>query len=197
VSALLEGVSDDEFVFWAIDDRYPIHIADLNALCAVVDLVSQGDVDGCEIKLTNHGKACCGTEPIMEIEGLRYYRQLSDPALGFYMHHLVRAAVLRRLFQDHDLPDRYTIRQFHDLLLRREAHDGIWMPERSLIYFGETLRGGKMTNNGYRELQRHGLAVPDIDRLDDVVAYGAHGERLSRLRYECIRLVEGLGVRRD
>jgi hypothetical protein len=197
VSALLEGISDDEFVFWAMDDRYPIHIADLDALCAVVELASQGDIDGSEIKLTNHGRACCGTELIAKIEGMNYYRQVSEPALGFYMHHLVRAGLLRRLFQDHALPDRYTIRQFHGLLLRREAYDGIWMPERSLVYFGETLRGGKMTNNGYRELQRHGLAVPDIERLDYVVAYGTHGERLSRLRYEWIRLVQGLGVRRD
>ena len=50
---LLGSLPEDEFVFWCVDDRYPIEIFDLPVLRAVCDLVSQNPPDVHAIKLTD------------------------------------------------------------------------------------------------------------------------------------------------
>jgi len=194
METLLIDIEDEEFVFWAIDDRYPVKLVGTGILEQILAFVSQSptDIDG--VKLTNHAVKVVGDQ-VQVIGETRFRLQVDFPG-GFYTHHFVKSKVLKRCFLGFDLPSDYSIRQFHDKLLAVTAwNDRVLVPERPIVCFGESCSRGKMTLNCLCDLRKHNLNVPDIDCIHKIIAYGDGGRRISSLRYS-LELMRRLSIRR-
>ena len=175
---LLSGIEDEAFVFWAIDDRYPYWIRDTNTLEQVVAFVLHATSDIAGVKLTNHAIQAVGDQVWM-IGDERFRLQVDFPG-GFYTHHFVRSGVLKKSFLEFDLPDSYSIAQFHEKLYSMSSWDDrILVPERPLVHFGESCTRGKMTRNCLYALREYDLEVPDIDYVDRSIIYDDGGRRVS------------------
>lgn len=188
MSNLLLGIDDDEFVFWTIDDRYPVQIRDFCGLERIVAFISENPASVDEIKLTNHGREICGREVQATFGSTQFRLQIEGKPLGFYMHHFVRAKVLRKHFLGFELPDRYTIYQVTEKLAQEKVTETILMPERSLIHFGEPCRRGKMTINALQDLRKYNIEVPNIEQGNQVLVYGDRGEVIYNWRYKLERV---------
>ena len=183
METLLTGIEDEEFVFWAIDDRYPVRLVDTGVLEQILAFVSQSptDIDG--VKLTNHAVKVL-SDQVQVIGETRFRLQVDFPG-GFYKHHFVRSKVLKRCFLGFDLPSDYSIRRFHEKLLAvTEWNDRVLVPERPVAYFGESCRRGRMTVNCLCDLRRHNLNAPDIACIDKIIVYGDAGRRISSWTYK-------------
>ena len=182
MEALLIDIEDEEFVFWAIDDRYPVKLVSPDLLEQILAFVSRSptDIDG--VKLTNHAIKVLGDQ-VQVIGETRFRLQVDFPG-GFYKHHFVKSKVLKKCFLGFDLPRDYSIRMFHDKLLAVTAwNDRVLVPERPIAYFGESCRRGKMTLNCLCDLRKHKLNVPDIECNHKIIVYGDGGRGITRLRY--------------
>lgn len=188
IDNLLLGIGDDEFIFWTIDDRYPVKIRNFEALDEILEFVSENPTNIDAIKLVNHGREICDTK-VQKLFGNTEFRlQTRSPAIGFYMHHFVRAGVLRRYFLEFDLPDNYALSQLTEKLAQAKVSERILMPERSLIWFGEPCTRGKVTVNALYDLRKYNLNAPDIDHTNQIIVYGDRGERISILKYRFERV---------
>lgn len=100
MEALLDGIGDDEWVYWCCDDRFPSEI-DVNENNLIFDeLYNQGKYDEYDFvknyapgkKQQKIAKKC------IEIDSKKFLVQQKNFKVGFWMNHYVKAKVLKRLF---------------------------------------------------------------------------------------------------
>ena len=191
--ALLQGVPEEAWVFWCIDDRFPT-VVSAEALADVVaglggldgdDAGRLGRVD--EVKLLRWKEgitrepAVVGSVPyVVQAAGTRHR--------GFWHHHFVRAGTLRRVFGRADLEGSTAIRDVLGPLhperrgrrwerARIAAEAGLFggralVPRMPLVRLGEPLVTGRLTRNGREELHRRGCEVPPYPSIDRDMVYG-------------------------
>jgi hypothetical protein len=198
MASLLAGIADGEFVFWCIDDRYPIAVLDLPAIEAVHAVARTRPARADAIKLTDAmaratvwpASAPGGVDavvpprprrtreetvaegPPLVVAGTAFLPQRGPWQHGFYMPQFVRAEVLRRFFLHPDLPPRYGIREFHDFLGRFEIDRAVYFPERFLLSLGESVLGGRLSANCRTHMLRLGLPLPAMDVQERCKTYG-------------------------
>jgi hypothetical protein len=163
---LLGGLPDNEFVYWCIDDRYPIAIYDVETIVAVQQYVEDSACALDAIRITGPFRPDRSDRAFVPgddriINGVRFRRQ-SGRNFGFYMPQFVRAGVLRRHFFHPSLPVQYSIREFHTWLLNIPIGDRIYMPERFLIKVGEATIKGEITEACACQMTSLGLDLPKI-----------------------------------
>ena len=184
VLALLDGLPGEEWVYWCIDDRFPTRVDGdvLSAIVAGLDAADGAD----EVKLlhwkerlTGERATVGGTPFTVQATGSRHR--------GFWHHHFVRTATLRRVFGRDELSQSTTIA---DVLrpLSPERRGRRWerrravteaglfearalVPHRAIVELGEPLRGGRLTSNGLAELRRRGCEVPPYPFLKRDLRY--------------------------
>lgn len=174
--ALLREVDDEAWVFWCIDDRFPVWLdaEALDAICArldvCADLVEEVKLLRWKEKVTRETVDLGPVTFVVQRPGTRQW--------GFWHHHFIRAGTLRRVFAREGRRDACTI----DDVLASMVHDNAralrrmgglrpgvegnlfrgkaLTPVRPLIRLGEPLIGGLLTGNGLAELRRHDCEVP-------------------------------------
>jgi hypothetical protein len=106
--ALLEGIDDEAWVYWCIDDRYPIWL-DPEALDEICTRVASCSPDVEEVKLLRWKDE--RTPRSVAVGSLAFTVQRAGTRQwGFWHHHFIRAGTLRRLFDHPGLADDYPIR---------------------------------------------------------------------------------------
>jgi hypothetical protein len=98
MAVLLDGLDDGAWVYWCIDDRYPIEI-DQSAMQAVLDFIAAGAAEGLNaIKLMHWKETADSTCTTLSI-GKRSFRfQARSSRTGFWHHHFIRAKALKEIF---------------------------------------------------------------------------------------------------
>jgi len=169
--ALLRGLDDETWVFWCVDDRYPIWVDTeaLDEICAGLDSCPAG-VE--EVKLLRWKErivpelADVGTVPFVgQRAGTRQW--------GFWHHHFIRAGTLRRLFAAERLAGDYRIREVLRSVIDDNGrtarptgaegaifHGRALIPTRPLLRLGEPVKRGVLTANGLADLRRHACEIP-------------------------------------
>src|SRR5687768_9698751 len=170
--ALLDGIDDERWVYWCIDDRYPIWLEPdaLDEICA--------QLDGCpphveEVKLFRWkdrvapGACTVGSLPFTpQRPGTREW--------GFWHHHFIRAGPLRRLFGRPGLArdcrigdvlrpvilDNRRAARARTGVEREIFHGEAIVPTRPLLRLGEPLKARVLTYNGMTELRRNHCQIP-------------------------------------
>ena len=183
---LLAGCADEEFVYWCVDDRFPVRIPDLEALRALYTWIGgpHRPLDALRLgALTRRARntgAQDETRPLV-IGNARFFPQRGNMQFGFYMPQFVRAGLLREYLLHPDLPPDYRIRDFHDWLKGQEVRRAIFTPERFVIQLAESTKEGMLTSNCLARLEAMGLPAPTLPVCDRNIDYGGRFEPLLGL----------------
>lgn len=167
MAALLDGIDSSEWVFWCIDDRFPIRLDRAGAARIAEELGTVPDQVQ-EVKLL-HWK-----EPLLEarmaIGGTDFRCQAAGSrARGFWHHHFVRAGLLRAVFLGEDVARDCPISTINELIKGRERllfKGTAQVPGTALLSLGEPLVEGRLTRNGRRWLKLMRCDVPPYRRVN-------------------------------
>ncbi|MSO71744.1 MAG: hypothetical protein EXQ88_07040 [Alphaproteobacteria bacterium] len=168
VLTMLEGRNDEEWLYWCIDDYYPVQL-DIPRLMALAgrilreDLTQAQGLNFCskakKTRLWRNGGVKAGTA--REIVGLRWvavrgYEQI-------WIHQFLRCGVLRHLFRTMPEP-KAGAKEMDGLIskIERPAQQALWLSERDLAVFGESTSRGVPTRNFLRSLQKRGAELDPV-----------------------------------
>jgi hypothetical protein len=164
VLTLLRDLDDEEWIYWCIDDKYPITL-ELPRIRKILEWVEQGllECDGilfcrCRNMLT---ESALRTERLQDKFNHIYLRRKNYEQI--WIHQFVRVKVIRHLFEQ--MPDAIGTAKVMDHLKEKvvlpESHR-LFVTERNLAVFGESTSRGKLTANCYRSLLAAQLPLPEI-----------------------------------
>lgn len=181
MSALLDDVADDEWVYWAIDDRYPVKI-DVEAFVRLHDAIQSGALDHANgIKLLRWREEL--TEQDLQTSAGLFRRQKMCGMFGFWHHHFVKGRVLKAVFLDEDAARITNIRDlntYHHLGASLPCFDRVFVPwPDNLMHLGEPLINDRLTANGLQALREHGCNVPAYEVLARTVHFFDYERQLA------------------
>lgn len=172
VLSLLEGIDDEEWIFWSLDDWYPIYL-DTEKLNQIARAVNNGNfkdwsgVNFCVshkegrkrikrlLKTSNGRKNIDGFNGI-EIEN---YDQI-------WLNQFIKCKVLRHLFES--MPDPKNGAKDMDELkkqVQKPKDHKLFQLSNDYAIFGESTSHGKVTVNCHKSILSMGLNI-DQERLD-------------------------------
>lgn len=182
MKSLLQGIDDDEWVYWAIDDRYPIS-GDFEFISKFIDVFNK---DPCKdfgrkitaIKLTHWGETLSTDE--FSLFDYDFYRQEPSGMFGFWHHQFIRSGLLKDIFY------RLNPSNINNISLLNDYHNEVsselfidsYVPSKNIISMGEPLIQGMLTLNGVEELEKFGCTIPDYPIINEYAAFYSHDEQL-------------------
>jgi hypothetical protein len=169
VLALLDGLADQAWVYFCIDDKYPIALDPrVGRLAAAVLGGALADLDGLLF---------CRCRGLLRPEHLLAERRDGPDGLvllrrrdysQIWIHQFLRAKVLRTLFEA--FPRQLVGAKSMDALKDRmslPADHRLYVVETNLAIFGESTTRGQVTRNCAASLRALGLALPPEFALSD------------------------------
>jgi hypothetical protein len=183
VLGLLDGLADDDWVYWCIDDKYVTWI-DTRLAMAIADILPTIDdprVSGLSFARARH------LAPLRSHghDGIQYGLQSFDRRVDYrqiWLHQFLRAKVLRTLFAG--FPERIDAAKDMDAL-HRGAHlpddQRLYVLDRNAVVFGESTSRGRLTANCAASMRR-GRGVPEGFEIDErQVFVGSRPSLLGRV----------------
>lgn len=163
VETLIAGLRDDEWIYWCLDDKYPIDI-DAARIGPLIEELAMGGPD--EVS----GVLFCRARRMLEERGLAgNARSLGGETLleraswhQIWIHQFLRVKVLRHLFRN--FPDVIQPASIMDRLKRavpKPADHRLWVTEVSRASFGESTSAGVLTENCLASMRANGFPIPD------------------------------------
>jgi hypothetical protein len=160
VMTLLDGFTDEQWVYWCIDDKYPIAI-DVPKLDSLAGAVMEDDCEGlfC-LNLESRVREIDPEHPVSVRDVTMYpCRRYGRP----WRHKFIRVGYLRILFDSIPrlvpfprLMDAILAQSFRPESHRYRVHDTI-VP---FGHFGESTREGRITRDCHESMQRLGMEFP-------------------------------------
>jgi hypothetical protein len=171
--SLLEGIPDEEWVYWCIDDRYPLSVNPYE-FERILELINKGDLAFANgIKLMHWREDLTNETKI--INNIEFSKQESIGTMGFWHHHFLRAKVLRRFFLTdniHNYNQIGRINRYQNKKEKLDFFDGYYVPmETTIATFGEPLTLGRLTKNGFKALEDNNCIVPDYECIDENMGF--------------------------
>lgn len=164
VITLLDGIDDEEWVYWCWDDNYPgwLDVQRMSAMADWVRSVKDQDISGilaCRCIKFAGGKLF-GHKKIHDDRG-NVYREIKSYQ-RFWSHQFLRAKVIRHLFFDVFPDDLASIRTMGGLTRRAElpASHRRFVSEQNLMLLGESMVKGVITKNCHENMKRYGISMP-------------------------------------
>lgn len=163
VLSLLEDLDDEEFIYWCLDDKYPIEL-DVERVEGIYNWIKSEEakeVDGilfCRCRrmwdqryLTAISKLDKSNFKYLERRG---YEQI-------WIHQFIRVKVLRYLFESFpdEIPSAKLMDEYKRKLAKPESHR-IFVCEDNYTRFGESTSRGKLTKNCHQSILESGLDLP-------------------------------------
>lgn len=161
---LLAEFDDQAWVYWCIDDKYPIEFAQ-PAVAQLAEAVSSDPLPGID------GLSCCRCRKLLLPQHLTGERRVGPGGMALlgrndysqiWLHQFLRVKVLRHLFLH--LPERVDEAKALDSLKYGVAlppDHRLYVVETNLAVFGESTLGGRMTANCVASFKSSGLEMPD------------------------------------
>lgn len=164
VLCLLSDLDDDEWVYWCIDDKYPVQL-DVPGIRDIMEwLLSVDDTSVCGVLCCRPGKLMKPKRLTGEVirlpDGIRLLGRKNYKCI--WIHQFLRVKALRQLFESFPdvIPDAKTMDHLKDRIDKPADHR-LFVTGHSLAIFGESTLRGILTENCYRSLLDSGLPVPD------------------------------------
>lgn len=170
VLQLLTGIDDEEWIYWCIDDKYPIQLVTGKIASLISNAMRSPEVDGllfCRCRATlNSPKLTLYPGKVKNPFGDVYFERKAW--FQIWIHQILRAKVIRYLFSH--LPDHIQSAKAMD-----DLKDGVpKLPEHRLFVtrenfavFGESTRRGVITQNCYESMIAAGIEFPEWFRQPD------------------------------
>ena len=163
VFALLEGLDDNEMVYWCIDDKYPIRldVPRVEGIARWLAGTAEPAIDGvlfCRCRKMWEAPSLTGQASIDDAQNVYLER---NSYAQIWIHQFLRVKVLRHLFAS--FPDAISTARAMDQLkdsVAKPATDRIFVSRENLAVFGESTSFGVLTANCHDSICEHGLALP-------------------------------------
>ena len=168
VLGLLDGLADDDWVYWCIDDKYVAWI-DVPLAAAVAEaLPAIGDrrVSGLSFARARHLASLRSDSGERLRQGPLAFDRRGD-FRQIWLHQFLRAKVLRGLFEG--FPERIDSAKEMDALhrgARLPVDQHLYVLDRNAVVFGESTSRGRLTANCAASM-RQGRGVPEGFAVDE------------------------------
>jgi len=171
VLSLLDGLDDEEMIYWCIDDKYPIEL-DLARIEGVHRNLSEGGEDEVSGLLFCR---CRGMLKNRNLTGEKLSNELGDVYLEradyqqIWIHQYLKVKVIRHLFNA--FPDEMPVARVMDQLkkeVKRPADQKLYVTSENWATFGESSSAGVVTKNCYLSMLAHEFPIPVW--VDEVIA---------------------------
>lgn len=165
MNILLNKTDNDEWIYWSMDDRYPVHL-NVNQILEICKWIKKSS--GLEISGVNftHMNNIWNSDNLMlkkyvvkDFNKNQYYRIKNFNFIWF--HQFIRARILKYLFNN--MPDELVYAKQMD-----HVKDKLYLPKKEKLYvsynryavFGESTNRGKLTLNLVDSMKKHGFKIP-------------------------------------
>lgn len=167
---LLDDIEDDEWVYWCMDDRYPIDInrTKLVSVYEWISTIEDTSIVGINFtyKLKDWDKNVNKDRKfiIKDIGGRKYYK--IDNYRIIWFHQFMRAKSLKYLFRNipENIASAKEMDHYKDELDLPSEYRRFVCKNR-FAYYGESSNRGMITMNCLNSMKRHGLEVPSNFKL--------------------------------
>ena len=165
VLALLDGFDDEEWVYWCIDDKYPVQL-DLEVVAPLADGLGTAwaaDMDGllfCRVRQTLHDPAAALLPHSRTDAAGRVFLERRS-WFQIWLHQFLRVKVLRGLFGR--FPDEIGSAKAMDDLkweIPKPPEHRLFVTEQNHAAFGESTKAGQITRNCHESALASGLMLP-------------------------------------
>ena len=163
VLCLLSDLDDDEWVYWCIDDKYPVQL-DVPGIRSIMEWIRA--VDDTSVS----GVLCCRpgklmkqkrlTNEVMQLQnGTRLLGRINYKSI--WIHQFLQVKVLRHLFKSFPdvIPDAKTMDHLKNWI-EKPTDQRLFVTDHSLAIYGESTLRGVLTQNCYQSLLDSGLTIP-------------------------------------
>lgn len=162
VFTLLADLPDDEWVYWCIDDKYPVRL-DTEPVRRLSRAIETGEADDCSGILFCRARrmldpACLtGAETAVGNQALLERRSWHQ----IWLHQFIRAGVLRYLFSafPHEMESPGVMDLLKDSLEKPDRFR-LFVTAENRAVFGESTFNGVITENCLESLAETGFEVP-------------------------------------
>lgn len=162
VLTLVEDLPDEEWVYWCIDDKYPVRL-DLPAARAAAEWVGGGapGVDGvlfCRCRDLLRRRFLTGARA-RDLTGNVYLERVGYQQI--WLHQFLRVKVLRGLFGafPDEIPQAKMMDGLKDAALKPPEHR-LFVSRENRAVFGESTSRGLLTSNCAESIREAGLEFP-------------------------------------
>jgi len=161
---LLADLDDEEWIYWCVDDKYPIRLVTGKIMDLITRAVSSPEMSGllfCRCRVTlNSPKLALYPKEIVNPSGDILFERKAWYQI--WLHQLLKVKVLRYLFAH--IPDRIPSAKEMD-----ELKNGIVKPpdlrlfvtKENFAVFGESTTRGLITQNCYESIRASQIELPD------------------------------------
>jgi hypothetical protein len=167
---LLEEIDDEEWIYWCIDDKYPIQLVTDKITGQISNAMRSPEVDGllfCRCRATlNSPKLALYPGKVKNPFGDVYFERKAW--FQIWIHQILRAKVIRYLFSH--LPDHIpSAKEMDDLKddVPKLAEHKLFVTRENFAVFGESTRRGVITQNCYESMIAAGIELPEWFRHPD------------------------------
>lgn len=170
VLELLEPFDDEAWVYWCIDDKYPIRIVS-RPIARLARVVAEGDLPGVDGLLFCRCRRLLQPERLLGEErngpaGIRWLRRKDYSQI--WIHQFLRVKVLRYLFErfSETIPQAKMMDPMKEAIPLPTDHR-LYVVRDNLATFGESTSRGRITQNCAESLRAFGFEVPEgFERSD-------------------------------
>ena len=167
---LLTEIDDEEWIYWCVDDKYPIQLIADKIASLISHAMRSPEVDGllfCRSRATlNNPKLTLYPRKVKNSFGDVYFERKAW--FQIWIHQILRAKVLRYLFTH--LPDHIPSAKAMDELkndVPKLPEHRLFVTKENFAVFGESTRRGVITQNCYESMVEAGIELPEWFRHPD------------------------------
>ena len=167
---LLSEFDDEEWIYWCVDDKYPIQLITDRIASLIPHAMRSPEVDGllfCRCRATlNNPRLTLYPRKITNAFGDVYFERKAW--FQIWIHQILRAKVLRHLFTH--LPDNIPNAKAMDELknhVPKLPEHRLFVTKENFAVFGESTRRGVVTQNCYESMIAAGIELPEWFRQPD------------------------------
>jgi hypothetical protein len=164
VMKLIVDLADEEWIYWCMDDRYPIQLVTDKIERMISQALTSDKMDGllfcrCRSLLLKPKQTLYQREHV-DADGTVYFQRRGWRQI--WIHQLMRVKVLRHLFTHlpDELPNANAMDKLkHDVPMPKEFR--LFVTKENYAVFGESTRRGRITQNCYDSMIASGIEVPE------------------------------------
>jgi hypothetical protein len=161
---LLTEIDEEEWIYWCVDDKYPIQLVTDKIGSLICHAMRSPGVDGllfCRCRATlNNPKLTLYPRKIKNPFGDVYLERKAW--FQIWIHQILRAKVLRHLFTH--LPDHIPSAKAMDELkneVPKLPEHRLFVTKENFAVFGESTSRGVITQNCYESMVAAGIEIPE------------------------------------
>ena len=164
VLQLLQDLEDDEWIYWCVDDKYPIQFVLEKIVDLMDDAVRSSDMDGllfCRAKALARRPA----DTLFPAERTNSFGEIYLERKGWHqiwIHQLLKVRVLRYLFEK--LPEQIKSAKLMDELkdaVPKLPEHRLFVTKNNFAIFGESTHKGTINRNCYESIRQTDIKLPE------------------------------------